>query len=130
MTEREACALLKQKFEAAGFDITENVMFEEADIRFEIDGWDAAARVGYEYVTEEAGDSWDIDAEVQKKLAAKGDLHVLVVDESAAPDAAALGKVADAFLATHASKPRKRPASPPKKPPAAKPATKKKPTKK
>jgi hypothetical protein len=47
MEERKACALLKARFEAAGFHIAENVMFDEDHIRFEIDGYDANARVGY-----------------------------------------------------------------------------------
>ncbi|HTR56415.1 MAG TPA: hypothetical protein VMJ10_37330 [Kofleriaceae bacterium] len=102
MEERKACALLKARFEAAGFHIAENVMFEEDGMRFEMDGFDADARVGYEYVTDEAGDSWDVDDAVQQALAerrVKGDLFVLVVNETEAPDADALGKRADAFLA-------------------------------
>ncbi len=47
MQEREACALLKARFEAAGLHIAENVMFDEAGVRFDMDGFDAAARVGY-----------------------------------------------------------------------------------
>jgi hypothetical protein len=130
MQERAACSLLKARFEAAGFHIAENVMFEEDGVRFEIDGFDAAARVGYEYVTEEAGDSWDVDDTVQQALAArrnKGELFVLVVSETDAPDATALGSRADAFLAElprpGASKPRAKRATAAKKP-AAKPAAK------
>jgi hypothetical protein len=148
MQERVACALLKARFEAAGFHIAENVMFEEAGVRFEMDGFDAAARVGYEYLSEEAGDSWDVDDAVQQALAARrkaGELFVLVVSETEAPDAAALGSRADAFLADlprpkptersakHATA-AKKPAAPTAKPaaksaakPAAKRTTKKKP---
>jgi hypothetical protein len=132
MQERVACALLKARFEAAGFRIAENVMFEEAGVRFEMDGFDAAARVGYEYVTEEAGDSWDVDDVVQQALAArraKGELFVLVVSETEAPDATALASRADAFLAelprpktAKTAKPPKRDAATPAKKPAAKPA--------
>src|SRR5580704_14931806 len=102
MQEREACGLLKARFEAAGLRISENVMFDEGGVRFEIDGFDAARRVGYEYVTEEAGDRWDVDEQVEQALTARrasGELFVLVVSETDAPDAAALGKRADAFLA-------------------------------
>ena len=102
MTERDACAVLKQRFEAAGLRIEENLPFEDGDIRFEIDGFDAAKRVGYEYVTEEAGDSWDVDGEVVAALAARreqGDLHVLVVSEAEAPDRATVERRAEAFLA-------------------------------
>jgi hypothetical protein len=130
MTERDACALLKARFEKAGFEIVENIMLDEQGVHFEIDGYDAGKRVGYEYVTEEAGDSWDVDGVVIDALNAArraGELSVLVVSETDAPDAASLGKAADRFLASLDEKPTK-PAkkSATKKPaPAKKPATKK-----
>ena len=101
MEERSACAQLKRRFEAAGFHIKENQRFDEDGVWFEIDGFDAARRVGYEYVTREAGDGWDVDGNVIARLAERrqrGELHVLVVDEADAPDAAALDRVIDAFL--------------------------------
>lgn len=122
MTEREGCALLKAKFEAAGYEIAENVPFDEDGVSFEIDGWDADKRVGYEYVTEEAGDGWDVDERVRKALAARKDLHVLIVDET---DEKTLAAAADTFLAGIAPKSPK-----PKKAPARKkPATTKAPAK-
>jgi hypothetical protein len=120
MEERVACALLKARFEAAGFRIAENVMFDEDGVRFEIDGFDADARVGYEYVTDEAGDGWDVDDRVQEALAArrdKGELFVFVVTETDAPDATALGERAARFLA---ALPKPAAATPAVKTPAAK----------
>ena len=99
--ERSACAQLKRRFEAAGFHIEENQTFDEDGVWFEIDGFDAARRVGYEYVTKEAGDGWDVDGDVIAQLAERrkrGELHVLVVDEADAPDAASLDRAIDAFL--------------------------------
>jgi hypothetical protein len=99
--ERSACAQLKRRFEAAGFHIKENQRFDEDGMWFEIDGFDAARRVGYEYLTKEAGDGWDVDGNVIARLAERhqrGELHVLVIDESDAPDAAALDRAIDAFL--------------------------------
>ena len=121
MDERAACQLLKQRFEAAGFHIEENRPFEEDGVRFEIDGFDPAARVGYEYITREAGDDWDVDGDVIAALAArrdKGELFVLVVDERDAPDAAALAARAAEFLAALPAKPaaKKKPAAAKKKP--------------
>lgn len=101
MTEQAACALLKARFENAGYAIQDNVAFDEDGVAFEVDGFDAAKRVGYEYITDEAGDSWDVDNEVIAKLAARrdaGGLFILVVGESEAPDAEALGRAADLFL--------------------------------
>jgi hypothetical protein len=115
MTERDACTLLKSQFEAAGYKIAENQPFDEDGVTFEIDGFDATARVGYEYVTEEAGDSWDVDGRVIETLAERhkaGELHVLVIEETAAPDAKAIERAAQAFLAAIAK---------PEKPKAAKP---------
>ena len=101
MTEASACALLKARFEKAGYAIAENVAFDEDGVAFEVDGFDAAKRVGYEYITDEAGDTWDVDNDVIAKLAERrdaGELFILVVGESEAPDAAALGRAADLFL--------------------------------
>jgi hypothetical protein len=101
MEERAACALLRARFEAAGFHIEENQVFDEAGIKFEIDGFDAERRVGYEYLTGEAGDGWDVGDDVIAELEVRkqrGELFVLIVDEREAPDAEALGERADAFL--------------------------------
>lgn len=103
MEERVACAQLKKRFEAAGFQIKENQPFDEHGVRFDIDGFDAARRVGYEYVTAESGDGWDVDDDVIAALAerrTRGELHVLIVDEADAPDAASLDAAIDAFLKT------------------------------
>ena len=135
MDERNACALLKQRFEAAGFKIEENRPFEEEGIAFELDGFDPAARVGYEYISSEAGDSWDVDADVQAALEArrkKGEVHILFVDEA---DAAQLEERADAFLAglKPPAKKKRAPAAkkdPVKKQPAKKESAKKEPVKK
>ena len=102
MEERAACALLKQRFEAAGFTIEDNLPFDEDGIRFEIDGFDAQHRVGYEYATDEAGDSWDVDDAVIATLEERrkrGEVYILVVREADARDAQSLGVAADAFLA-------------------------------
>ena len=108
MDERNACALLKQRFEAAGYRIEENRPFEEQGVAFEIDGFDPDARVGYEYISSEAGDSWDVGEEVVAAMEArreKGEIHILFVDEA---NAAELGERADAFLAALEQKPGKK----------------------
>jgi hypothetical protein len=124
MQESDACAVLKARFEEAGFNIVEHRMFDEDGIRFEMDGFDAERRVGYEYVTAEAGDGWDVDAGVIAALAERkqrGELFVLVVDEADAPDEATLRAKADAFLNDLPKKETKQ------KAPAKKPAAQKKP---
>lgn len=137
--ERAACAQLKRRFEAAGFRIKENQTFDENGVRFDIDGFDAERRVGYEYVTKEAGDGWDVDDDVIAALAERrkrGELHVLVVDEADAPDAATLDEAIDEFLSALRDagvKPSPASAAAPKaaaKPPPTPKAAKKKPARK
>ena len=102
MEERKATERLKQRFEQAGFRIAEGVDFKEHGLRFDLDGFDAAAKVGYEYVTDEAGDGWDVDDAVVATLTdlrKSGALSILVIDEDAAPDEASLDRLADEFLA-------------------------------
>jgi hypothetical protein len=122
MDERSACAALKQRFEQAGLRIVENVPFDEDGVRFEIDGFDAARRIGYEFISEEAGDSWDVGDDVIAELAkrrAAGDVFIFLIAESEAPDKATLLAKADTFLASLPD------AKPPiTKPPATRPAAK------
>jgi hypothetical protein len=127
MDERKACERLKQRFEEAGFRIAENVDYAEHGLRFDLDGYDAGAKVGYEYVTDEAGDGWDVDEAVIAQLGelrTSGALFVLVVDEDEAPDAPALDRAIDEFLAELRSRGvvpgAKGPTAPPPVPKAAK----------
>ncbi len=102
MEERKASERLKSRFEQAGFRIKESVDFDKHGLRFDLDGYDADAKVGYEYVTDEAGDGWDVDDAVIAKLTelrASGELSILVVDEDEAPDEAGLDRAIDEFLA-------------------------------
>ena len=134
MDERKACALLKHRFEEAGFKIAENISFDEKSVRFEIDGFDAERRVGYEYVTREAGDDWDVDGAVIEALAQRrkaGELYVLVVDEADAPDEAGLSAAIEEFFEELREEDviksaAKKPAAARKKAATKKPATKKK----
>lgn len=101
MRERDGCALLKQRFEAAGYVIQEAYRLDEDGIRVELDGFDPKARVGYEYVTLEAGDPWEVTEAVVERLGERmerGELFVLVVDEMEAEDAETLAFAADRFL--------------------------------
>jgi hypothetical protein len=102
VTEAEGCALLLSKFTAAGFAIAANVPFREGDIHVDLDGWDATARVGYEYITREAADDKEFDEATLARFEArmeKGELYVLLIDERDAITKDALGAAADGFLA-------------------------------
>jgi hypothetical protein len=100
--EAEGTALLRARFTEAGYAIVENFHFHEGDIEVDLDGWDAAARVGYEYLTQEAGDFVQFDPGTLARFEArmeKGDLFVLLVDEHEAVTADALDAAARGFLA-------------------------------
>jgi hypothetical protein len=102
VTEAEGCALLLARFTEAGYVIARDFHFHEDDIEVDLDGWDAAARVGFEYLTAEAGDDRQFDAKTLERFEArmaKHELFVLLVDEHDAVTAAELESAARAFLA-------------------------------
>jgi hypothetical protein len=102
VNEAEGTALLAARFAEAGYAIVQNFHFHEGDITVDLDGWDAAARVGYEYITSEAGDYLQFDAATLERFEArmeKGELAVLLVDEHDVVTAEALDAAARGFLA-------------------------------
>ena len=102
MTEAEGTALLLTRFTEAGYTIVPNFHFHEGDIDVDLDGWDAAARIGYEYITVEADDARQFDPPTLARFEArmmKGELFVLLIDEHDAVTADSLDAAARGFLA-------------------------------
>lgn len=102
MTEADGCALLLRAFTSKGLAIQERFAFREDGVEVELDGWDPARRVGYEYITTEAGDRFEFTADTIAKLEARmanGELYVLLVDEHDAEGEPALAAAAEGFLA-------------------------------
>jgi hypothetical protein len=102
VTEDEGTALLFVRFTEAGYRIARDFHFDEGGVQVDLDGWDASARVGYEYITAEAGDHRQFDAETLARLEermAKGELHVFLIDEHDAMTEASLDSAARGFLA-------------------------------
>ncbi len=104
-TEAQGCALLYDVFTRRGFTIATNVGFAEGEgdlaVAFEIDGWDAAERVGYEFLSRSEGDHDDLTPAELDRLGARmarDELHIFVVDETDFDSAHALEIYADAFL--------------------------------
>lgn len=100
LTEAEGCALLKARFEAAGFHIAEHQRFTAHGVDVSLDGIDAAKGVGYEFITTEAGDRPEFTREVIATLEAamgRGELRLLLVDE-ADVDGDGLSFAAERFL--------------------------------
>jgi hypothetical protein len=107
VTEAEGCALLLARFTDAGYAITSDFHFHEGDIEVDLDGWDAVARVGYEYITREAGDDRQFDAPTLERFERRmerGDLFVLLIDERDAVTADVLDLAAKGFLREVASR--------------------------
>jgi hypothetical protein len=102
MNEADGCALLRARFEAAGLVIVEHARFSEGGVEVVLDGYDAARRVGYEYITTHAGDRAEFTPAVVAALEARmadGSLALLLVDEHELPGRELLERAADGFLA-------------------------------
>lgn len=101
MDERQGRALLRERFNAAGLTIREDYPFQEGDVAFSMDGYDPVARVGYEYVTTEAGDRQELTPAILTGLEAllrEGRVQVLLIDEADVEGPATLARAADRFL--------------------------------
>lgn len=102
MNEREGSALLRQVFERAGCAIAEGVKkkFDAGEVT--LDGWDEERRIGFEFITTEAGDRAEFTPAVLAEIEARignGELFLFLIDEATISDAATLERAASRFLA-------------------------------
>lgn len=100
LSEAEGREVLKARFEAAGFAIEEDHLLRAAGADVRLDGYDPRARVGYEFITTQAGDRAEFTPAVVAALEAgnrAGAWALLLVDE-AEVDANTLAFAADRFL--------------------------------
>jgi hypothetical protein len=84
LSETTACDLIARLFRNRGYAISRNIMFREYGVVFHIDGWDAKARVGFEFLTSEDDDHDDLSLEEYKTLMMaqqRGELSLFVIDE-------------------------------------------------
>lgn len=101
LSETKACDLLTRLFKKRGYAVVRNVAFREYGVTFHIDGWDAAKRVGFEFLTSEDADHDDLTlAEYQTLMAAqqRGELALFIIDEVEPLSAVDLTETANAFL--------------------------------
>lgn len=101
LSEAEGCDLLARVFRARGYAIVRNLQFREYGVEFHVDGWDAKARVGFEYLTSEDEDHDDLSLVEYKALMAeqrRGGLSLFVIDEVEPYSAADLEEQANEFL--------------------------------
>ena len=101
LTEDTGRTLLKRRFSEAGYAIEEDHRLQEEGVDVVLDGFDPRARVGYEFITTEAGDRERLHPEVLRALEERmhaASLYVLVVDELDIRGEAGLLEAAAAFL--------------------------------
>ena len=101
LSESEGVRLLREEFEKAGLSIREREPFEVAGTVLSLDGYDPASRVGFEFVTAEAGDRKAFGEGVVAALERKiedGEAFLLLVDEWDVTDVADLALAARRFL--------------------------------
>ena len=106
LTETQGCDLLARLFRARGYSIARNLAFREYGVEFHIDGWDAKARVGFEFLTSEDEDHDDLSLDEYKTLTAaqqRGELALFIIDEVEPLSAAELRATANEFLDEAAS---------------------------
>lgn len=101
MDETKGGDALATCFERAGLQVQRGFLFDERGVRVSLDGFDPARRIGFEFITTEAGDraefTPDVIAELERRMAV-GDLYLLLVDEADIPSEEVLVHAANAFL--------------------------------
>lgn len=101
MTEAEGCELLHRVFATRGYQIARDVQVTFEGVSFFADGWDSAKRVGFEYLTHEAGDHADLDAGERQRLEMlleAGKVSVFIIDETEVDEPGTLEWAAHRFL--------------------------------
>ena len=101
LSETEGCDLLTRLFRARGYAIARNMLFREYGVEFHVDGWDAKARVGFEFLSSEDDDHDDLTLSEYQTLAAaqqRGELSLFIIDEVEPVSAADLALSANEFL--------------------------------
>ena len=101
LSETKACDLLTRLFRGRGYRIVRNIPFREYGVSFHIDGWDAKARIGFEFLSSEDDDHDDLSLEEYKTLMAaqqRGELALFIIDEVEPLSAADLEYTVNEFL--------------------------------
>jgi hypothetical protein len=101
LTESQGCQVLQRVFAERGYHVQADVPFREGGVSFDADGWDPVARVGFEYLTSEAGDREDLDAAEMAELDARmgrGELFFFIMDGGLVSTAEDLAWAAHHFL--------------------------------
>ena len=102
MNEREGCEVLERCFRHAGLAIARDYLFHEDGVKVTLDGFDPTKRVGFEFITTEAGDRAEFTPDVIDALETRmeaEELFLFLVDEQHISGEAALVSAAESFIA-------------------------------
>lgn len=94
MNELNGSELLLRLFEEQGLTIRPDYVFAEQGVEVLLDGFDPEQRIGFEFITTEAGDRLTFTPEVVRRLEARmsrGELYLLLLDEAEADPEALVG---------------------------------------
>ena len=97
LTETEGRLVLRKAFQDRGYQIVEDVSFTLGEATIILDGYDVAARVGYEYLSAEDGLSDEL-IESLDLLMESGQHFIFLIDEHQVDDPQALLEAAQNFL--------------------------------
>ncbi|KIG15080.1 hypothetical protein DB30_06112 [Enhygromyxa salina] len=92
---------MAEVFERRGYSLARDIELRFEGVAFTADGWDAAAKVGFEYLTHAAGDHLDLTADEMAVLGAmieRGELFMLLIDEHEVDSVQDLEWAAERFL--------------------------------
>jgi hypothetical protein len=101
LREDQGCQILAGVFAARGYPVERDVPFSEGTVSFEIDGFNAQHRVGFEFRTDESGDKEDLSDDELLELARRmeaGELFIFVIDDISVDSEADLAQYAHGFL--------------------------------
>jgi hypothetical protein len=101
ISESEGVSTLKRCFEAAGLTIVLHHPLRVGGRTIHLDGYDPQRKIGFEYMTSEAGDRAELNPDVVAELEAHmrlGDYYLLLIDEREVDSVQALERAAEHFL--------------------------------
>lgn len=102
MNEREGSDVLAACFEKVGLRVERDYAFDEGGVRVSLDGFDPKARIGFEFITTEAGDRVEFTPAVIEELETRmraEELFIFMIDEGEVPSRELLEAAAGGFLA-------------------------------
>lgn len=83
LSEADGRIVLREAFESKGYHIEENYLLSLNGIEIELDGYDSAAKVGYEYLTSEDG----LESDALQLLLSCREYKIFLMDEHHVPNA-------------------------------------------